>query len=98
MKQELREEVKKSLRLFVEAINKDEAQFALGYRRGQSNYADKNLQQDFTGYSDAYKKGYQTGIRDARFGKVNGVVTKILVGLGDILGRWNIGNRTNMRK
>ena len=81
------------LRRYLKETNDAQAQFALGYRRAQNNYYDKNLQSDFTGYSEAFIKGYKSGVRDARMGKFNDVVTKILTGLGDFMGRWNIGNR-----
>ena len=87
----LREIVEKIL---LEAAD-PRAQFAMGYRQGQIHYYDKNLIRDFTGYSDNFQKGYKQGIKDARMGKFNEMITKILTGLGDFLGSWNIGGRSD---
>lgn len=81
------------LRRYLKEANDPQAQYALGYRRAQNNYYDKNIQSDFTGYGPDFIKGYKAGIKDARYGRFNDAVTKILTGLGDFLGRWNIGHR-----
>lgn len=71
----------------------DRAQFALGYRAAQKEYVDDNIRRDFYGFSEMYVKGYKQGIRDARLGRVNDAILRVLTGLGDFLGRWNIGSR-----
>lgn len=70
------------------------AQFAMGYRRAQSNYHNEQLLRDFTGYSEPFVKGYKSGVKDARIGKFNDAVLKILTKLGDVLGAKNIGGRS----
>jgi hypothetical protein len=82
------------LRKYLKEASDPQAQFALGYRRAQSNYYDKNLIKDFTGYSENFIKGYKSGIKDARIGKFNDTVLRILTSIGDLMGRWNIGNRS----
>lgn len=81
------------LRRYLKETADPQAQFAMGYRRAQSNYHDDNIVSDFTGYSESFVKGYKSGIRDARMGKFNNAVLKILTNIGDFLGSWNIGNR-----
>lgn len=81
------------IRRYLKETNDPQAQFALGYRRAQSNYHDGQITKNFTGYSEAFQKGYKSGIRDARMGKFNDAVLKILTNIGDFLGSWNIGNR-----
>lgn len=88
------QKLEKNLSRFLKEAADPQAQYALGYRRGQDNYHDKNLQQDFTGYTDFFKKGYVAGVKDAKFGKFNSVITRILTNLGDFLGQWSIGNRS----
>lgn len=67
---------------------KNQAKYALGYRKAQDNYSDRNILQDFTGYSEDFKKGYKDGLRDARIGKFNDAVTNILTNLGGLLNKW----------
>lgn len=86
-------ELRSRLRRYLKEAADPRAQYAMGYRRGESNYKDDNVQTDFTGYSQEFVNGYKQGIKDARMGKFNHVVLKILTSLGDTLGRWNIGNR-----
>jgi hypothetical protein len=81
------------IRRYLKETNDPRAQFALGYRRAQSNYHDGHITKDFTGYSESFAKGYKSGVRDARMGKFNNAVLKILTNIGDFLGSWNIGNR-----
>jgi hypothetical protein len=83
------------LRRYLKETNDPRAQFAMGYRRAQSNYYDKNVQKDFKGYSESFIKGYKSGIKDARYGKFNDTVLKILTAIGSQLGNWNIGNRSD---
>lgn len=80
-------EFKQWVKLLIKETSAVEAQYAIGYRRGESNYKDQNVIRDFTGYSEPFVKGYKQGIKDARMGKFNDVVSKILTSLGDILGR-----------
>ena len=83
------------LRTYLKETSDPTAQYAMGYRRAQSNYLDKEVMEDFTGYSEAFIKGYKGGIRDARIGRFNRAVLKVLTSIGDVLGSWNIGNRSD---
>lgn len=78
--------------ILVEAAD-PRAQYALGYRQAQKDYNNETLQSDFTGLPDVYKQGYKHGVRDARLGRFNNAVLRILTSFGDFLGRWNIGGR-----
>jgi len=81
------------LRRYLKETADPRAQFAMGYRRAQVHYNERNLQKDFTGYSEAFQKGYKSGVKDARVGRFNNAVLKILTSVGEFMGSWNIGNR-----
>lgn len=87
MAQPNREKFKSWVKLLLKETSNEQAQYAIGYRRGSSNYLDKELINDFTGYSEAFIKGYKQGIRDARIGKFSNAVSQILTSLADVLGR-----------
>jgi hypothetical protein len=81
-------EFKSWVKLLLTETSNEQAQYALGYRRGQSNYLDGNgVLRDFTGYSESFVKGYRQGIKDGRMGRFNNAVSKILTSLADVLGR-----------
>lgn len=90
----LLERLERDLTRYLKEASDPQAQFALGYRRAQDNYKDRNIQKDFTGYNDSFKKGYAAGLKDARFGKFSSAVTNILTNLGSLLSQWNLGNRS----
>ena len=83
---------KSDLKFLIKEVIKEvstssQAQYAIGYRKGQNNYYDSNVLSDFHGYSEDFIKGYKQGIKDARWGKFNEKVKNFLVSLADIAGR-----------
>jgi flagellar biosynthesis/type III secretory pathway protein FliH len=82
-----KEQFKSWIKLLLKETSNEQAQYAMGYRRGQSNYLDGQVMRDFTGYSESFVKGYKQGVRDGRMGRFSNAVSQILTSLADVLGR-----------
>lgn len=88
----------KQLKALIKEVVKNQAVYAKGYRSAQQNYYDDNLIGDFTGYPDDWKTGYKAGVRDARMGKFNDMILKILTSLGELGRNFHIGGWTKFDK
>jgi endo-1,4-beta-mannosidase len=89
-----REELKSLIKEVIKEVSSDPQMIYLaGYKRGQDNYEDDNVQTDFNGYPEEFVKGYKKGVSKARWGKLGlgkfdkPNLTNILVNIGNVLSR-----------
>jgi hypothetical protein len=84
------------LKTLIKEVIKSQAVYAKGYRQGQSNYYDDNLLNSYEGYPEDWVTGYKEGIKDARRGKFNDTILKILTSIGELgknISNWTLGGR-----
>lgn len=88
----------KKLKVLIKEVIKTQAEHAKGYRAAQQNYYDDSILSNFEGYPDDWVTGYKAGLKDARVGKFNDIILKILTSLGELGRNFHVGGWTKFDK